>query len=157
MKFLAVYFKFSKSLAMQPVFFTYVHLVQFYETDQMGIVHHSNYLRFCEEARVAWAKSHGLIDFQKADSAAKFAVLSTKVVHLAPLFFGDSVQIFLQAKRVGARLVIQYLMKRNDKVIAEIETCHVSMSKDLKPMRLPLEIDHILEKQQWIETLLSSL
>ena len=30
----------------------YEHKVQYYETDQMGIVHHSNYIRWFEEARV---------------------------------------------------------------------------------------------------------
>ena len=29
----------------------YTHKVQYYETDQMGIVHHSNYIRWFEEAR----------------------------------------------------------------------------------------------------------
>lgn len=30
----------------------YRHKVQYYESDQMGIVHHSNYVRWMEEARV---------------------------------------------------------------------------------------------------------
>ena len=30
----------------------YNHRVQYYETDRMGIVHHSNYVRWMEEARV---------------------------------------------------------------------------------------------------------
>ena len=30
----------------------YEHKVQYYETDGMGIVHHSNYIRWFEEARV---------------------------------------------------------------------------------------------------------
>ncbi len=30
----------------------YEHKVQYYETDKMGIVHHSNYIRWMEEARV---------------------------------------------------------------------------------------------------------
>ena len=30
----------------------YDHKVQYYETDGMGIVHHSNYIRWFEEARV---------------------------------------------------------------------------------------------------------
>jgi acyl-CoA thioester hydrolase len=29
----------------------YPHKVQYYETDQMGVVHHSNYIRWFEEAR----------------------------------------------------------------------------------------------------------
>ena len=30
----------------------YEHYTQYYETDQMGCVHHSNYIRWMEEARV---------------------------------------------------------------------------------------------------------
>ena len=33
---------------MQP----YCHHVQYYETDRMGITHHSNYIRWMEEARI---------------------------------------------------------------------------------------------------------
>ena len=31
---------------------SYIHKVNYYETDKMGIVHHSNYVRWLEEARV---------------------------------------------------------------------------------------------------------
>ena len=34
--------------------FKYAHSVQYYETDQMKVVHHSNYIRWFEESRVAW-------------------------------------------------------------------------------------------------------
>ena len=30
----------------------YVHQAQYYETDQMGIIHHSNYIRWMEEAQI---------------------------------------------------------------------------------------------------------
>ena len=32
----------------------YLHEVKYYECDRMGITHHSNYIRFMEEARVDW-------------------------------------------------------------------------------------------------------
>ena len=35
------------------------HLVQYYETDQMGVVHHSNYIRWFEEARVFFMDQMG--------------------------------------------------------------------------------------------------
>ncbi|MDR0671414.1 MAG: hypothetical protein LBF64_03790 [Oscillospiraceae bacterium] len=35
-------------MTIQP----YVRRTQFYETDQMGIIHHANYIRWFEEARV---------------------------------------------------------------------------------------------------------
>ena len=30
----------------------YEHKAQYYETDQMGIIHHANYLHWFEEARI---------------------------------------------------------------------------------------------------------
>ena len=32
--------------------------VRYYETDRMGVVHHSNYLRFLEDARMDWIRDH---------------------------------------------------------------------------------------------------
>ena len=37
----------------------YIHKVQYYETDKMAIVHHSNYIRWFEEARVDWLTQIG--------------------------------------------------------------------------------------------------
>lgn len=38
----------------------YQHKVQYYETDQMGIVHHSNYIRWFEEARTDYMEKMGM-------------------------------------------------------------------------------------------------
>ena len=38
---------------------TLTHRVQYYETDRMGVTHHSNYIRFMEEARVAYLEQLG--------------------------------------------------------------------------------------------------
>ena len=32
--------------------------VRYYETDRMGVVHHSNYLRLIEDARMDWIRDH---------------------------------------------------------------------------------------------------
>ena len=39
---------------------SYIHKVQYYETDRMGLVHHSNYIRWMEEARVDWLEKIGM-------------------------------------------------------------------------------------------------
>ncbi len=36
----------------------YQRRVKYYETDRMGVVHHSNYLRFLEDARMDWIRDH---------------------------------------------------------------------------------------------------
>lgn len=127
------------------------HKVQFYETDQMGIVHHSNYLRFCEEARVAWAHSHGLIDYQKPQSAAHFAVLETKVKHLKPAFFGDDLLILVQARGQGIRIEFQYKIIKGEDVLVLAQTVHVPLNAELRPMKLPKEMKEILERESWKE------
>ena len=42
----------------------YKHTVQYYETDKMGIVHHSNYIRWMEEARVNFLDRIGASYFE---------------------------------------------------------------------------------------------
>ena len=37
--------------------FIYERKINYYETDRMGVVHHSNYIRYMEEARTAWLES----------------------------------------------------------------------------------------------------
>ncbi len=131
---------------------TYQHRVQYYETDEMGIVHHSNYLRYCEEARVHWAHSRGLLDYQKRGSANLFAVYETRVRHLKPALFGDEIEIQLEVKSVGIRVYIQYRLNARGWVLAVAETAHVCLDQSLKLIRLPREMKQILEKEKWTET-----
>ena len=38
----------------------YLHRAKYYETDQMAIVHHSNYIRWFEDARIEWMEQAGI-------------------------------------------------------------------------------------------------
>ncbi|NLB15722.1 MAG: acyl-CoA thioesterase, partial [Clostridiales bacterium] len=62
--------------------FIYCHKVQYYETDQMGIVHHSNYIRWMEEARCAWRyeKGFGLETFEKVGVVSPVVSLSCRYI-----------------------------------------------------------------------------
>ena len=40
--------------------FTYERKINYYETDRMGVVHHSNYIRFLEECRSRWLEDLGI-------------------------------------------------------------------------------------------------
>ncbi len=133
--------------------FIHRHKVQFYETDLMGIVHHSNYLRFYEEARVAWAHDRGLIDYQKPGTASHFAVYETQVKHIKPTFFGDELEIEVQARTEGNRLIFQYRLRgRDGEVCSLCKTVHVPLGLDLKLLRLSADIKAATEKEQWTET-----
>jgi acyl-CoA thioester hydrolase len=128
--------------------------VQFYETDLMGIVHHSNYIRFFEEARVAWAQSHGILDYQKPETASHLAVLETRCRHLKPCFFGDDLKVQVQVKMEGVRIFFQYRIENTTQqnFVAVGMSSHAPLNKELKPIRPGREWKSILENEQWTET-----
>jgi acyl-CoA thioester hydrolase len=137
----------------------YEHRVQFYETDLMGIMHHSNYLRVFEEARVSWAQQKGILDYQKPETASYLAVLNTQVRHAKPCFFGDQLEIGIEARKKGLLLEFQYEMKNltRGSVSAYGYTTHVYINQNFKAVRLPADVNEILEKEKWTETWHSNL
>jgi acyl-CoA thioester hydrolase len=132
--------------------------VHFYECDMMGVMHHSNYLRVYEEARVNWAFSLGLMTKENPHTAARFAVLETWVKHLKPLRFDDEFEVRLQSKLSGIRIVLEYkLCIGENQTLSVARTVHAPLDQDLKLVRWPEPIKEILERQIWNETWLSSL
>ncbi len=51
-----VYGRQAEELSIHP----YEHHAKYYETDQMGIIHHSNYIKWMEEARMDLLEQMGL-------------------------------------------------------------------------------------------------
>lgn len=131
------------------------HKVQFYETDLMGIVHHSNYLRFFEEARVEWAVNRGILDYQKPGTASHLAVLETWVRHIKPAQFGDELIMEIQAKLEKIKIVFEYKLFCRAKFegpISQCRTTHVALDSQLRPIKPPPLLKSVLEKEKWIET-----
>ena len=65
--------------------------INYYETDRMGIVHHSNYIRFMEEARCAWLES---IDMPF--EAMEIQTILVAVIVLVISFGGKSAKAFFE-------------------------------------------------------------
>ncbi len=93
----------------------YRHKVQYYETDQMSIVHHSNYIRWFEEARVDWFDQMGF-PFQKVEAMGiQIPVVSCSAHYLRSAVFGDTIEVQLYKKQYnGVRLIIDYRVSRCD-------------------------------------------
>ncbi len=91
----------------------YRHKVQYYETDQMSIVHHSNYIRWFEEARVDWFDQMGL-PFQDVEAMGiQIPVVSCSARYLRSAVFGDTVEVQLYREQYnGVRLVLGYRVTR---------------------------------------------
>ncbi|MBQ7729506.1 MAG: acyl-CoA thioesterase, partial [Spirochaetales bacterium] len=79
--------------------FTYTRKAQYHETDKMGIIHHSNYIKWMEEARIAYMESLGY-GFDKVESLGILSpVAGISVSYKSPVHFNDTVQISISLTR----------------------------------------------------------
>lgn len=105
----------------------YEHKIQYYETDKMGITHHSNYIRFMEEARVDWLDKIGW-SFAKLESMGLTSpVLSVKCEYKKSTTYSNIILIKTSLDSYnGIKMKIKYEMtnKETDEVVAIGETQH---------------------------------
>jgi len=117
----------------------YERKINYYETDKMGIVHHSNYIRFFEEARCEWMNSNGL-PYEKLEKAGiQIPVLSAYCEYKTPSTFGDTLVISLNMNEFkGIKMVITYEItnKETGGLVAIGETKHCLVDKDIKPINV---------------------
>lgn len=71
----------------------YVRPVFYYETDRMGIVHHSNYIRWMEEARMDWMDKIGWNYKHIEDEGIIIPVLGVSTQYKTMSRYGDTIEI----------------------------------------------------------------
>lgn len=121
----------------------YCHKVMYYETDRMGITHHSNYLRFMEEARVAFLEQMGWgydrLERLRVVSPVIGATLSFK----KPTTFPDVIEIHVRILSYhGVRLTMAYEMKKREtgELVLTGTTEHCFLNEQGLPMRLARDL-----------------
>lgn len=112
--------------------------VRFAETDAMGIVHHSRYLPYLEEARVAYLRHIGHPYTAMRSEGFDTAVLECFVQYRRPLRFDEEVDVHLTlaaASRTSFQMT--YLLTVGDEIRATAVTVHGCTTADGRPTRLP--------------------
>lgn len=71
----------------------YQHKVQYYETDKMGIVHHSNYIRWMEEARIDFLSQIGWAFEKIEESGIASPVIAVDCKYIQSTNFGNVVSM----------------------------------------------------------------
>lgn len=127
---------------------TYVHKVQYYETDKMGITHHSNYLRFMEEARTDYLEKIGYSYKKMEDMGLVSPVVSVNLEYKRPTTYADQIDIDVKLKSVSAvKIEFEYTMRVDDTIVCTATSTHCFLTKDGKPAaikRLSPEIYELL-------------
>ncbi len=89
--------------------FTYKRRVTFYETDGMKVVHHANYLKYMEEARVEYLRRGGLDLNDLMDEGIVFPIVEVSVKYHKPAHYDDVLLIETYLRRVDrVRLDFDY-------------------------------------------------
>lgn len=126
----------------------YEHIVQYYETDQMGIVHHSNYIRWFEEARSYILEQIGFGYKKMEEEGIISPVLSVKAEYKSMTHYYDTVIINLKITSYnGIKFTIEYQIK--DKETGEIrctgESMHCLLNSSGRPVSMKREHPEIHE------------
>lgn len=99
----------------------YEHKTQYYETDQMRIIHHANYIKWFEEARTDFMEQMGLSYAAMEDMGIAVPVLAVSAEYKSMVKYGDTVRISLQVEEYnGVKLTLSYRVE--DAATSELRT-----------------------------------
>lgn len=131
----------------------YIHKVHYYETDQMKITHHSNYIRWMEEARIDYLDQIGF-GYDRIEAEGIISpIISVHCDYKKSTTFNDVVQIDIHIQEYkGTRLTLRYTMTNfnTKEVVAIGETTLCFLNKESRPVILKKEnpeLDTLLKQQ----------
>jgi acyl-CoA thioester hydrolase len=116
------------------------HRVAFYETDAMGIVHHSNYVRFLELARVVWMDEHDRPYREYAARGLHFATTAVELRYHRSAAFDDVLAVttwLVWVRRASLRM--GYEIRRDGELVASGATEHAMVDLGGRPRGIPPE------------------
>lgn len=125
----------------------YIHSVKYYETDKMGITHHSNYIRWMEEARIDFMSAIGL-DYASMESMGIYSpVTAVECKYVSPTTFPEEIKIAVSVEEFkGIKLKIKYVMSNSvGKTVCESHSEHCFLNNQGKIVMLKKEYPDIYQ------------
>ena len=117
----------------------YHRVINYYETDRMGIVHHSNYIRFFEEARLNWMEQRNLSYQNIEEMGIIIPVMFVDCQYKLPLQFNDTIEINVKlTKYDGIKMEFSYEIYKEDtgELCTTGHTGHCFLNSDMTPVNM---------------------
>ena len=119
--------------------------VRFAETDAMGVMHHSSYVAFLEEARVAYLRHVGRPYTELRAEGYDLAVLEVVLQYRRSARFDDVVRVHTRVRTMrGATMQIVYLLMIDDDICAVAASVHGVVDQDGRATRAPAWLKALL-------------
>ena len=135
--------------------YSVLHFVQYYETDQMKVVHHANYVRWMEEARVAFLEKIGWSYARMEENGLISPVTKVCCDYRKSTTFDDLVDIYVEVNKVShVKADLSYVMKNavTGEVVAKGTSCHGFIKKEGKPIVIDREMPEFYEAMKSYES-----
>ena len=130
--------------------YEYTRLVYYYETDKMGVVHHSNYIRLLEEARTHYFNDANLAYVETERLGLMCPITDFSLKYIRPARYGDTFTVRIRMiKYTGVRFRIAYTVVNQDgDILVEAESGQAFVDANHKPVSLARAIPHRHELTQ---------
>lgn len=123
--------------------------VEYHHTDQMGIVHHSNYIKFFEAARTEWLRAAGLSYAEMERRGVMMPIVDVAVKYRMPAYYDEliSVRVFVDEMPM-ARMTFRYEIRGEDgrDIASGTTTLGFIDSQTRRPQRVPQWLMEVLEQ-----------
>ena len=117
----------------------YIRKVHYHETDRMGVTHHSNYIKWMEEARIWYLDQLGWGYAKLEADGVLSPVTGVECKYLRATTFDDTVSIRVRVEEFkGVRLIIGYEMAdpATGETVFTGRSMHCFTSREGKPVIL---------------------
>lgn len=89
--------------------------VEYHHTDQMGIVHHSNYVKFFEVARTEWLRAIGLTYAEMERRGVMMPIVEVQVRYRQPAYYDELIAVTAFVEEMPmARMNFKYEIRGED-------------------------------------------
>ena len=123
--------------------------VEYHHTDQMGIVHHSNYIKFFEVARTEWLRAIGLTYAEMERRGVMMPIVEVNIKYRQPAYYDELISVTASVDELPmARMSFKYEIRGEDgRDIATGSTTLGFIDKETRrPQRAPRWLMEVLEK-----------
>lgn len=118
--------------------FNYTRRVHYHETDQMGVVHHSNYIRYFEESRTEFLNTAGLPYSEMERAGVMSPVIEAQCRYIKPARYDDVITITACVESVDQlRYTVRYtVLSAQGDTLAQGYTRHCYINASFRPVSL---------------------
>ncbi len=124
--------------------------VEYHHTDQMGIVHHSNYVKFFEVARTEWLRAAGLTYAEMERRGVMMPIVDVHVKYRMPAYYDELIRVKAMVEQMPmARMTFNYKIHGEDgrEIASGSTTLGFIDSVTRRPQRAPQWLMEVLERE----------